>query len=676
MRRFIPVVLMAWSVASAAWAGIRIDAWKGSVSILFKEEPRVWKDVSRARLGIGPGDRLRTGRNSMARVQSDDGTFLDFYPEGEILFGSDDFGMPVLDLSRGSLLGQVNANSLVGLEVRTPFGSVQAAQGKFFVSMLDNGNVLVEAKEGGFLKVRASDGRKADLPAGRKVLLTKRSLVGGFPQEGVKPDSPLSFLPEPRNLPERKKPRKAPGGISELLDAIEEDPDDVEARFDLGRRLSEAVADRSRRFGKIEGNLGREERDGILRKVYFRLAEQIKSEVLQHAFLAGHGAFEEGRYFTAADRFLFCRLLEPGEPWLQGALDDYLSRQIPDRVEARARSMRGEASRQYRAAFSALMLYDWGTAGLAMERAAAAMGRGQGIERAEPAELAGLSEKVKTRHSVEAENKLPQFKFVEASRAAEAGSGGVIEAIERVLLACHGQSRESWWKEAAQGIDRALLNRDIRRMTAEAASLFDSGNLQSSARVLALLLQRSPGNPAALDMLDKIQAGYDQAMQAVLQADANARGVKEPVAPPEGSAPAQAPPSGEKIPASSPPPAEKTIPEPAVPTAEKAASTPVVEAKAPAPPASPVPERVPAAAVAVSPGPVPQAPSREEPPVGLRISVQVDAYYNRGLKAYLRGDLNAAAEEWRSALRLNPRHEPSSRALSRVLKELEVRQTP
>lgn len=48
----------------------------------------------------------------------------------------------------------------------------------------------------------------------------------------------------------------------------------------------------------------------------------------------------------------------------------------------------------------------------------------------------------------------------------------------------------------------------------------------------------------------------------------------------------------------------------------------------------------------------------------------VEAYYNRGLRAYLAEDLEAAAREWKSALRLDPDHPPSRAALSRIGKEL------
>ena len=75
----------------------------------------------------------------------------------------------------------------------------------------------------------------------------------------------------------------------------------------------------------------------------------------------------------------------------------------------------------------------------------------------------------------------------------------------------------------------------------------------------------------------------------------------------------------------------------------------------PAPSKSPAPAKTVASARPAKPvepaAPVPP-PAKVEPPAhALTDQVQADAYYNRGLGAYYRGDLSKAAAEWKKAVK-------------------------
>ncbi|MBI4425586.1 MAG: tetratricopeptide repeat protein [Elusimicrobia bacterium] len=65
---------------------------------------------------------------------------------------------------------------------------------------------------------------------------------------------------------------------------------------------------------------------------------------------------------------------------------------------------------------------------------------------------------------------------------------------------------------------------------------------------------------------------------------------------------------------------------------------------------------------------------KSAPPAGAARSetnaARAQAFYERGLTAYLRGDLEHAAGEWTQALALDPRHAQAAKALARAVKEL------
>jgi tetratricopeptide (TPR) repeat protein len=91
------------------------------------------------------------------------------------------------------------------------------------------------------------------------------------------------------------------------------------------------------------------------------------------------------------------------------------------------------------------------------------------------------------------------------------------------------------------------------------------------------------------------------------------------------------------------------------------------------PPPAPAPRAAePPAAVLAPVKPAAKVPVKERPAPSMKDLVQAEAFYNRGLDAYVRGDLPEAVHEWRRALDFDPRHEKCAKALDRALKEMRV----
>lgn len=584
-------VLLLSILARPALAERQVTARTGRVEFLYRGGTR-WAEIHETPRPIEPGDRLRAQEHSSARIVLEGGAVLELFPRGDFLLRDGNELEQVVELLGGAVrVTQPRGNSS-GLEIRTPAGSIHPVWGECFVQQRTDGQVYVKAKKGS-VRVRGADGLTSTLSLGEMALLR---------------------LPSASPPPLPKEDGRPTGDILELLEALETNPDDLEIRTQLNDGVMDAYLGHVRRFGSLDSPLTPDGRAEMLRRTYRRLAARVEDEAVQDVFLQGYHEFEAGRYFTAVERFLLCRLLRPRDAWVGEALEEYLARQLPARIALRARSMPAETASNYRSAFASLMRLDWRAAGDELRRATDAPDEDRGLGGGERMEFRELSKKLLARAAGMGDSANAQTQTMEVVRDSEADPEGAVEAIERVLLRFNAQQGEAWWQKAAEGLRRGYVNRELHRMTLKANGYYEGNDFKSATKVLLALLQRSPGHPGAMDLLEKIQARYDENSVATRRAQEVALKAVE------GARAAESKLSGSR----------------------------------------PAPLRAAAPAVV-----------REEMP-DLKALIQAEAYYHRGLKAYLHGDLQSASEEWRSALRLNPGHEASSRALSRVLKEADA----
>ncbi|MBI4424753.1 MAG: hypothetical protein HY554_13555 [Elusimicrobia bacterium] len=564
-------LLLAMDLGSAAPA--RVVARSGTAEVLRAGDAG-WVSPELP-FGIAAGDRLRTGSRSSARVELGEGASVELEGPTELALAE---GAPLSQswrLVSGSLRGEARGEGIDGLRVDAGGVACWPLAGSFRLEASGSGRVIVSAWSG---RVRVRAARGAD----RYVQGTSRRQ---FDLAGR--SKALSPLPAPAPLGALLEPGRALGAagsgsaaaIPELLDRLAGDPDDRDALQALTPRVSALARGYERANGAFRRPVSEEERAAILRQVYGRKTAAIEDEALQNVFSDGQRALERGELLTALDRFQLCRILDPKDPWMRAALRDLLEGQLPRSLEKAAGPGEPAGGRDLREAARALDRLDWAAALPPLRSLAAAGARPEAVALA--AELEARLAMARSRASYESQ-------VSEVLRSGDVTSPKALESLERLLYAAHARSREPWWQRASEGLRRAYAGRDLAELLRQASRTYAAGDAKASLQTLVKVLQRSPGNPQALALLEAMQGSGRTAAP-----------------PPKRAAPA--------------------------PSRRLGGS-----------PAS----------------------------VSLKDEAQSEAYYQRGLSAYLQGDPERAAAEWRAALGLNPQHPQAAKALARAIKEL------
>jgi len=150
-----------------------------------------------------------------------------------------------------------------------------------------------------------------------------------------------------------------PTTLEEILDQLERDPDNQKLRRKLNLITAVIFRDDQNRFREERRSFTSEERWRILRGTYRSMIDRIKNDAVRNLFMEGYDAFEKGHFLSAGDRFMLCRLLQPNEAWVREALKEYLMRKIPIEIEKRTRFYAAPIGETYMAAYQSLTKYDW-----------------------------------------------------------------------------------------------------------------------------------------------------------------------------------------------------------------------------------------------------------------------------------------------------------------------------
>jgi len=523
------------------------------------------------------GDRLRVGNDSSAGISLSEGAPLIFGPDSDLTLQYDGAFHGVLTLESGSVradpvqerspleepqvLGTKRAQGpRKGTLILKTLAAEVSPRDAVFTMQVEGDSGLRLVVLGGDVQLRTSQGRRM-VKAGQRISVDAGGRLAPLRSPGG--TGPQATKARVRAAPSAKPTRvRTPQDIDGLLDAIHRDPDDADSRLKLKAAVTALYLDHKQRYEAIAKPLDLADRQAILRRAYANMAAQVEDEAVRTIFGDGQAAFEKGHYLLAALHLTLCRLMNPAEVWLRGAISDYLERQIP----------RAVAATPYRSGFEAIVRLDWRRA--LKESESLSPGDSQ---------MKPLLRRLKKISSGDPAARVDQGPLLDLLRSADTDPTESVEMIEHVLLLHHAENGAPWWQKAAEGLRRAYGNRDIARTLEQARRIYKTGDVKETMSLLVRVLQKSPGNPQALGMLEGMQARAK---------------------------------------------AEGTM------AATQAAGKPLVV----------IPD--------------------------IKDIVQSEAYYNRGLKAYVQGDLKGAAAEWRTSTKLYPANERSQKALARVLKEL------
>lgn len=396
--------------------------------------------------------------------------------------------------------------------------------------------------------------------------------------------------------------------IEDAVAVLQRDPQNAAAQARLQGIISADRARYQKVVAPLRVPLDDKRRHQIVVDAYDSLLRGLDDDASAVAFVKGVRDYDEGRLLSAWDRFAFVAAMNPSDDWMISQSRGYLDEKIPSSVALRIAALRPPVRDAYRRGWIALRSRQWRLLPPLWARWTK-----------DPAfsETAALLPAVERRaQALELSLQGLRAQLEVGLRDEKSAPDDSVQLLEPLLYQSDWLSA-SELQQARETLSRAFARAEFQDRLAQMRASYRSGDLAATRRMIVAVLTKDPKNAEAAAYLLKLQqrANFPQPAKAVAKP---ARKVKDAAAVRAEAAP--------RAPAAAPKPA------PVAPTA--------APAKAPAPAA------------------------------GLTDQVQSDAYYNRGLGAYYRGDLAKACAEWQKSVDLNPSNEKARLALKRATDEL------